>query len=161
MKFSRSVFFWPTHCKPVPRKVMANETDESPLIKISTANGTRRPILNSPDRIPWSLTLRVLLRCDENSRDEREEFHGVHQHVIHDRMSDDDRKCCALIAKREKKPSSRSRKQFFVAQDRAEQTREWINNWWWFVVVHREGNCSTNPSGYEQNPSRVSVYHRS
>jgi hypothetical protein len=31
--------------KPVPINVIANETEERPLIKVSTANGARRPIL--------------------------------------------------------------------------------------------------------------------
>jgi hypothetical protein len=31
--------------KPVPSNVIANETDERPLINVSTANGARRPIL--------------------------------------------------------------------------------------------------------------------
>ena len=30
---------------PVPSSVIANETDERPLIKMSTATGARRPIL--------------------------------------------------------------------------------------------------------------------
>lgn len=67
---------------------------------------------------------------------------------------------CIDSKTREETFESNQRKQFFVTQDRADQTREWMNNWWWFLVVHREGNCWTNPSGHEQNPARVSAYHR-
>lgn len=70
---------------PVPSKVMARETDDSPLINVRTASGARRPILHERrtffDRIEI-LSLNELVG-DDQCDDEGEEFNGIHDDIVH------------------------------------------------------------------------------
>jgi hypothetical protein len=51
--------------KPVPSNVIASETEERPLIKTSTANGVRRPILQKFNPIILFTNIQNLLISNE------------------------------------------------------------------------------------------------
>ena len=72
----------------MPSKVIAKDTEESPLIKVRTAKGGRRPILEKQVflRSEDLQSLLNLLVSDDQSDNEREELDGIHQDVIHRRM---------------------------------------------------------------------------
>ncbi len=56
---------------PVPSNVIAKETEERPLIRISTANGERRPILHKNIFIFFQLLLNCYLLISDNQSDNK------------------------------------------------------------------------------------------